>query len=257
MRLGEQLRELRREARVSGREFAQRAGWQSASLVTMIEKGQRSISAEHVALWCRICGVSDRQRRELLAEQESVAGMWVTYRELNRGGLKKAQESVRDRYERVKLMRVYAGHVVPGLLQTEAYTAAALEAARVEQQVEFDDVAEAVAERIDRQRVLRRHDARWLFVIEEPVLWQRTVPRLVHEQQLGHLLEVMRLASVSVGIIPLSADRAASGFGVWPASRIGWPAARACTTGQGGRSWCVTRSGGVCGCGGSVSCRSR
>lgn len=199
-----------------GRRLAELAGWHGASKVSKIEHGIRPISAEDLRTWCRLCGVSARRTEELLAEQRAVAGMWVTYKRLNRGGLKKAQESVRGQFERVRLMRTYLTKVVPGLLQTEAYTTAALEAVRIEQGVEVDDVAEAVAERMDRQRVLWRPDARFAFVLEEDVLWHRTTSPVTQIEQLRHLLEVMRLPSVSLGLIPRTADRTISGCGVWP-----------------------------------------
>lgn len=215
-RLADRLRELRVAAGISGVEFARRAGWRDSSNVSKIERGVRPASVEHVRLWCAICGASEQRLNELLAEQAAVERMWVTYRQLNRGGLKGAQESVRDRYERVKLMRVYCAHVIPGLLQTRAYTTAALESIRVEQHVEVDDVAEAVAERMDRQRVLRRPDARFVFVLEEQVLHHRVVPAEVHAEQLEHLLAVARWPSVSLGIIPLDAGRTVDGHRVWP-----------------------------------------
>ncbi|HEY8532855.1 MAG TPA: helix-turn-helix transcriptional regulator, partial [Micromonospora sp.] len=140
LRLADQLRELRLAAEISGVEFARRAGWRDSSSVSKIERGVRPASAEHVRLWCAVCGASEQRLNALLAEQAAVERMWVTYRQLNRGGLKGAQESVRDRYERVKLMRVYCAHVIPGLLQTRAHTEAALKSVRVEQHVEVDDV---------------------------------------------------------------------------------------------------------------------
>ncbi|URM97381.1 helix-turn-helix transcriptional regulator [Actinomadura madurae] len=215
-RLADQLRELRMAAGISGVEFARRAGWRDSTNISKIERAVRPASAEHVRLWCEICGVPEQRTRELLAEQASVERMWLTYRQLNRGGLKGAQESVRDRYERVRLMRTYCSHVIPGLLQTRAYTAAALESVRVEQHVEVDDVAAAVGERMERQGVLRRPDARFVFVLEEQVLHQRVVPVQTHAEQLSHLLTLARLPSVSLGIIPLDAERSHAGHRVWP-----------------------------------------
>lgn len=150
-------------------------------------------------------------RQELLAEQHAVTGMWVTYKQLNRGGLKKAQESVRSLYEYVTLMRAYSTKVIPGLLQTRAYTTAALEAVRAEHGVEVDDVAEAVAERMNRQNALKRPDTRFVFLLEEHVLWHRTTHPATHAEQLRHLLETMRLPSVLLGIVPLATDRTTSG----------------------------------------------
>lgn len=214
--LAGKLRKLREAAGLSGVDFAKLAGWSSSANVSKVEMGVRPASAEYVRLWCRLCEASERQTEELLAEQRNVAGMWVTYQQLNQGGLKKAQESVREHYERAQLMRVYVTKAIPGLLQTEAYTAFALRSIRMEQGVEVDDVAEAVGERMDRQSVLHRQDARWVFILEEEVLWHRTIPREAHREQLQHLLAVMRLPSVSLGIIPRTAERFVHGYGVWP-----------------------------------------
>ena len=120
-----------------------------------------------------MCGTSAERTEELLAEQRAVAGMWVPYQRLNRAGLRKAQESVRPGYERSALVRAYQPKIVPGLLQTAEYTTALLEDARDRQRVQRDDVAEAVAERARRQRVLTRAGHRFVLVIEEPVLRYR------------------------------------------------------------------------------------
>jgi len=179
----------------------------------MIEKGRRTISAEYVRLWCSLCGASERRMRELLQEQAAVAGMWIPYEQMNRGGLEAAQKSIRQLYEELVLARSYQPKVLPGMLQTEAYTRAALSGVIVEQAVETTDpdaeVEAAVAERMDRQRLLSRPDARWFFLLEEPVLRYRPYSRELHREQLRHLLEVRRRPNVFLGIIPLDADRKA------------------------------------------------
>jgi hypothetical protein len=95
----------------------------------------------------------------------------------------------------------------PGLLQTAGYTEAGLIAVRDRLSLPADDIAEAVAERMDRQSVLRSGRRRFVFVIEEQALTQYTVPRAVLAGQLRHLESVMGLPSVSVGIVPASARR--------------------------------------------------
>ncbi|PSK93022.1 helix-turn-helix protein [Haloactinopolyspora alba] len=206
-RLADKLRELRTDVQISGVAFARAAGWADSSMVSMIERGRRTISPDHVRLWCRICGASELRTEELLAEQASVAGTWVTYQQLNRGGLKSAQQSVRDMFENLTQYRAYQIKVIPGLLQTEAYTTAALTMIRREQGVEVNDVPAAVAERMDRRRVLLRPEARWVFVLEEPVLRYRPYQVEVHIEQLQHLLNVMHWPSVSLGIIPMDTYR--------------------------------------------------
>ncbi|MGH3389610.1 MAG: helix-turn-helix domain-containing protein [Actinomadura sp.] len=210
-RLGEQLRQLRVAAHISGVAFGRAAGWADASTVSKIEKAQRTITADHVRLWCRICEVSEQRTAALLAEHADVAGMWVTYQQLNQGGLTRAQQAVRTRYERLRLMCSYQSRGFPGLLQTEAYALGVLKGVWDEQRVNDadreTDIAAAVAERMDRQSVLHRPGKRFVHVMEESAVRNRTLPPDVHRKQILHTLEVMGLPSVTFGVIPLDADR--------------------------------------------------
>ena len=205
--LADQLREIRLAAGLTGSALASMAGWHGVSKVSKIEHGTRPASGDDVRAWCRACAVSPERTAELLAEQRAVAGMWVPYQRLNRAGLRKAQESVRPGYENSALVRSYQPKIVPGLLQTAAYTTAMLEDARDRQWVQRDDVAEAVAERARRQRVLTRAGHRFVFMIEEPVLRYRFCAPEILRGQLLHLLEAARLPTVWLGIIPLGGDR--------------------------------------------------
>jgi len=70
-----------------------------------------------------------------------------------------------------------------------------------------DDVADAVAERMDRQRILTQAGHRFEFVIEEQVLRYQICATGIMSGQLQHLREMSRLAQVSLGIIPQCASR--------------------------------------------------
>lgn len=179
--------------------------------MSMIEKGRRTITARHVELWCLVCGAGGALRRELLAEQAAVAGMWVSYTQLNEGGLAAAQKSIRRLYEELHVARSYQSKVMPGMLQTPEYTRAALTGVLLEQRIVTaapdSEVDAAVAERMDRQRLLARADACWYFLLEEPVLSFRPYARDLHRRQLRHLLELRRRPNVFLGIIPADVDR--------------------------------------------------
>jgi hypothetical protein len=210
--LANQLRVLRTEAGISGVEFARRAGWRDSSNVTKIEKALRPASAEHVRLWCRICGASEQYEAELLNEQRAVARMWITYQQLNQGGLKAAQKSVREIYEQLTVSRSYQSKIIPGMLQTEAYTREALRGAQMEQGVTGvvdleADLEEAVAERMSRQKLISRPNARWMFLLEEWVLWLHPWSIDLQLGQLHHILRVRRNPTVSIGIIPVETPR--------------------------------------------------
>ena len=207
-RLGGQLRDLRLAAGLTGRAFAAAAACQ-ASKVSQIEKGVRPASVADVRLWCRICGASAQQEQELLSEQAVAARLWIAFRDLGRAtGLNATQKMLSgDMWDRVRVFRAYQTKVIPGLLQTAGYMTAILAGVRAERGVEVDDIADALAERIGRQGYLLQRGRQFLFVIEEPVLWFRPYGTAIQREQLAHLLDVMKLPSVSLGIIPLRADR--------------------------------------------------
>jgi transcriptional regulator with XRE-family HTH domain len=205
--LADQLREIRLAAGLTGTALAQAAGWHGVSKVSKIEHGARPASAEDIRTWCRVCGAPPERTEELLSEHHAAAGMWLSYQRLNRAGLQKAQESVRPIFERSTLVRSYQCRIVPGLLQTVEYTTVLLETVRDRQRVRADDIAEAAAERMDRQHVLRQAGHRFVFVIEEAVLRYRVCDAETLRRQLQHLQKAMRLPSVSLGIIPLQGDR--------------------------------------------------
>jgi transcriptional regulator with XRE-family HTH domain len=207
-RLGDQLRAMRTSARLTGVEFARRAGWKKSALVSMVERGQRTITADHVQLWCRICAASERREAELLAEQANVARMWVSLREHHELGLNARQTAtIGDLNSRIVSELNYQTKVIPGLLQTEDYMTGVLRGVRRDRRLELDDVAEAVATRMERQQHLRRPGTRWAFLLEETVLQYQYFASDVHRAQLEHLMEAMRLPAVSVAIIPMNASR--------------------------------------------------
>ncbi len=174
-----------------------------------LEKGVRPASVADVRLWCRICGASPQRTQELLTEQAAVARLWIAFRDLDRAtGLNATQKMLSgDMWDRVRVFRTYQTKVIPGLLQTAGYMTAILAGVRQERGVEVDDIAEALAERIGRQGYLLQRGRQFLFVIEEPVLWFRPYGTEVQREQLAHLLDVMKLPSVSLGIIPMRAGR--------------------------------------------------
>ncbi|WP_026341093.1 helix-turn-helix domain-containing protein [Actinomadura atramentaria] len=207
-RLGEQLRKIRTDARINGVEFARRAGWRDSSLVSRTERGQRPITAETVKLWCRLCDVPDQQTAELLAEQANVARTWISLREHHELGLDARQKAtVGDLHSRVVSELSYQTKLVHGLLQTEDYMTQVLRGVRRDRRLKQDDVPQAVATRMARQRNLHRPGSRWAFLLEEAVLRYQYFPADVHRAQLDYLSEAMRLPAVSIGIIPTEGRR--------------------------------------------------
>jgi hypothetical protein len=102
--------------------------------------------------------------------------------------------------------------LIPGAVQTAGYTTAVLRAIAARRNLP-DDTDEAAAVRADRLRLLREGDHRFLIVIEESVLHSVIGGADVMAGQLGHLITVASLPSVSLSIIPMGLERDV----MWPA----------------------------------------
>ena len=125
---------------------------------------------------------------------------------MEQAGLRHAQESVLPLWERTRLFRAYSSWLVPGAVQAEGYTRALLRAIAKRRKLP-DDVEEAVAARADQLHLLREGDHRFNVLIEESVLRNVIGGSEVMAAQLGHLITVASLPSISLGIIPMGLGR--------------------------------------------------
>ncbi|WP_129840894.1 helix-turn-helix transcriptional regulator [Streptomyces sp. RFCAC02] len=199
--LAARLREIRLDAGLTGREVSAQCGWH-ASKTTRLEKGQAAPSDADIRAWCTACGVPGRAP-DLIAASRDIDSMYIEWKRLQRGGLRRLQESRVPLYESTRLFRTYSSHVMPGLLQTPEY-ASALLSAIAEFRGTRNDVAEAVEARMARSGVTRQGRARFVMLIEEAVLRSQIGEPAVMAGQLGHLLSAMALPAVSLGIIPFA-----------------------------------------------------
>jgi hypothetical protein len=178
-------------------------------------------SADDIRAWCRACG-AEEQTEDLIASLRTAEGMWVGWRRMERAGLKQAQEARLPLYQRTRRFRSYSSWLVPGMIQTRPYTTAALQAIQRRRGL-VDDVAEAVAARMERQRVLYEGDRRFAFLVEESVLRAGIGGTEVMAGQLGHLVSVASLPNVSLGVVPMRPDRErwpAEGFWIYDTAQV-------------------------------------
>ncbi|MEU3329954.1 DUF5753 domain-containing protein [Streptomyces albus] len=143
---------------------------------------------------------------DLLAASRSADSMYVEWKRLHRSGMRRAQEDLVPLFERTRHFRVYCSTVVPGLVQTPEY-ATALLATISDFQGTPDDSAEAAQARVERSRVIREGRHRFAILVEEDVLYRNHGGPDVMAGQLGYLLSVMALPSVSLGVIPRGTPR--------------------------------------------------
>jgi transcriptional regulator with XRE-family HTH domain len=200
--LAERLRDIRRDAGMDGRDLSNAAGWHPAK-TSRIETAKQAPSEADIATWCRVCR-ADREVPDLIAALRAADSMYVEHRRLNRTGMRRRQESARPLYERTRLFKAYCPSVVPGWLQTPQY-AAALLSSITEFRGTPDDVADAVAVRMKRNRILDSGNHRFALLLEETVLRYRVGGSEVLAAQLARLAKAAALPSVVLGVIPFSA----------------------------------------------------
>jgi hypothetical protein len=173
--------------------------------ISKLEHGTQAPSEQDIRAWCRACG-AEGQIPDLIATVRAIESMYIEWQRHLRAGLQRPQTSSVPLYERTKLFRGYENTVIPGLFHTAEYAAAIFRFWN-----EFldlpNDVDEAVAARMERQRVLYTGARRFVFVLEEQTLRTRVGDTDVMLGQLDRVLAVMSLPRVSLGIIPASGER--------------------------------------------------
>ncbi|MET7639815.1 helix-turn-helix transcriptional regulator [Streptomyces sp. NPDC005438] len=202
--LADRLAELCRDAGHTGATLAAECGWHP-SKSSRVMNARTLPSADDIRVWARACG-AEEQAADLIESLRSAEGMWIGWRRMERTGLRQAQERRLPLFERTYRFRAYSSWFVPGLLQTAAYTEAVLRAVQ-RRRVAVDDVAEAVAVRMDRQQVLTEGSRRFAFLVEESVLRNGPCTADALRAQLDRLLDVASRPHVSLGVVPASTSR--------------------------------------------------
>ena len=207
---GARLRDLRKDAGLTGRALADLAGWQ-LSKISKIEHGKQNASEDDIRSWCRHSNVED-QIPDLIATVRHIETMWLEWRRTLQTGVKVRQQRSSSLYRKTKVFRVYHPTVVWGTLQTAEYAAAAFR-----QVVDFfeipDDIDAGVAARMERQQFLYRGDRRYNVILGEQALHTNIGGPDVMRGQLDRLLASISLPRLNLGIIPMR-----SLYHVWPGS---------------------------------------
>ena len=203
------------DAALTGRALAERAGWHYTK-VSRIEHGAKTATEAEIRTWCRICDTED-QIPDLIATVRAIQSMYQELRRQTRAGMKRLMQAPVPLYERTRRFRIYEHNVIPGLFQTADYARSMLT---------FwfgfldapDDLDDAVAARMDRQRVIHAVGKTFDALLEEQALRTWFGTAAVQAGQLERLLTVMSHPHVSVRIIPMMVERpcvASAGFWIF------------------------------------------
>lgn len=222
--LGARLRRLREEARLTGKELAERLGWQP-SKVSRIENARQTATAADVTAWAGAVDAAPQVRDELLAVAASLARRQEFGRRRHRTGLAALQEDMQALEARTTAFRVFEPGIVMALLQTAEYARSVFTTLRHLYRTP-EEIDEAVRLRMRRQEILYDQSRRFRFLLPETALRHRMAPPEVMAGQLDRLLAVTGLPNVEFGVIPCDArcPRAPlNGFWIYDDGMVGVP----------------------------------
>lgn len=194
--LGELLRRLRKDAGLTGKDLALRAGVAQPT-ISRIETGRLLPVPETVDRLVEALGLDDAGRGELNA-------LLVRLRdEVSRlkGGLAGREAANVARLRSARRVVVFSSAMVPALLQTAEYARLALAIGR---EVDEEDAAKAAAVRVEGQAVLFESGREFSFVLTEGAVrtWPGSPALML--AQLDRLLQVATLPHVTLGVVPWS-----------------------------------------------------
>lgn len=201
-RLGNELRQVRTLAGLSGREMARLTGISQPTIVR-IERGDSLPDLPEVEAWARAAKVPPERRAVLLALLDAAVNEVVTFRDRLGGGLELVQLQVGELEADSGTVRNFQPGIVPGLLQTAEYARSVLEIANIRGAV---DVPAAVSARIQRQQALYDKTRRFEFLMTESALRWRPGSREMLAAQLGQVASLATLGTVELGVIPADAE---------------------------------------------------
>jgi transcriptional regulator with XRE-family HTH domain len=180
-----ELRRYRQAARLTQRQLGERMGF-SDSMVNMIELAKRPPSQRFAELCDRVFGLDGTMTRLYAATT------W-----------NKAPEYLRPWLEEEDYatgLRTWQPTIVPGLLQTQAYTREILAATPG---ITEEELEKRLTNRMQRQAILQRDKPPMLNVVIDEAVLHRIIGDIeVMREQLRHLLEVARHPQVTIQIVP-------------------------------------------------------
>ncbi|MGW1522237.1 helix-turn-helix domain-containing protein [Streptomyces sp. NPDC001588] len=185
--LGRRLQELREAAGLK-REEAARILRVAPATVRRMEAAEVALKIPYLQVLLSTYGVPDPEVTAFvrLAEEANLPGWWQRYHDVlpDWFSLHVSLEGA------ARIVRSYEPHFVPGLLQTEDYARAVLEAGTVGQ-VRPQDIERHVALRMARQTLLTGENPPHFWVIMDETVLRRPVsgdPKVMREQ-LDRLIE--------------------------------------------------------------------
>ncbi|WP_084570248.1 helix-turn-helix domain-containing protein [Nocardiopsis alba] len=201
------LRDLREESGDTLDVAAKKSGVPRATLGKMETASLKRISASHLDSLARLYQVDKSvwEGMHQLAKDAVELGWWSKYKDVFRpGGLPSFEVEA-------SFIRVYEAQVIPGLLQTPAYTKGVFLGANAYSE---ERIRRHIQARMKRQEILSRlHPPEYAAVIDESALRRRSGDAESMREQLLHLTTMATRPNVAIQVLPFSAGMHAANLG--------------------------------------------
>ncbi|MEV8563657.1 helix-turn-helix transcriptional regulator [Streptomyces sp. NPDC051917] len=215
--LGLRLRELRLTApdgRLTGAQLAERLGW-PASKVSKLELGKQTATPEDLRQFTAAVGQPEAYE-ELLSRLRGFESQIRSWRRQLAAGHRPVQAVHNHAQAKAKVLRAWESSWVVGILQTPGYARAILRHFAQLHGSRLDDLEDAVAARMERQRLLYEPGRKYHIILSESVLRHLVCPPADLAAQLSYLSGVIDLKTVELGIVPFGASlKLPPGAGFW------------------------------------------
>jgi transcriptional regulator with XRE-family HTH domain len=202
--LGRKLLELRRKAGLSGADLARRLNTNQPR-ISRIETGRSVPSLDDVRAWAAATDADPDEVAVLAGLVQRLATEATSWRILHRLGLTERQREIAELEREATAILVFQPTMVPGLLQIADYARRVMAQGNPSSQT---DLAQAVAQRMERQTVLYSQDKRFEFILTESALRWRPGPPELMRAQLDRIVSVASLPNVSLGVLLLDREAA-------------------------------------------------
>ena len=197
--LGLRLREIRKDACLTGRQLAALSGWHYTK-ISKIENGKTMPSESDLEAWCFHC-MAQAELPDLVAATRAIEKAYAELRRLHRTGTARYQRELTARAVKVRRFRVFTVNLVPAAFQTPEYAAEILTGA-VEMLGLPSDIGPTVEARMERSRLIRSGDRKYHAVVLQNVLNAGVVSAEIIIGQLRHMLAMQQSPNLHLGILP-------------------------------------------------------
>ncbi|WP_405525398.1 helix-turn-helix domain-containing protein [Streptomyces canus] len=199
-RLSIELKKLREKSALTCAQVGASLDW-SGSKVNRMETGSGRVQPSDVDALCRFYGTTDELRGFLksLAREAKTRGWW----QVHGSGVPEWFNIYIGLEQEASTFRQYQCELIPGLMQTEAYTC---ELHKTGAHMSAEDIGKAVRVRMERQAMLTGADApdAW-FIVNEGALRNVIGDRALMREQLERVLDSAELPCVTLQILPFDA----------------------------------------------------